>query len=469
MTILFKPHAYQRTATDFLSYHMHWEDTGAALWLDPGLGKTSATLQALWEMRCVGTIRRVLIVAPLRVATITWPAEIQKWGFPFRYSVIHGPPHKKKEALDTPADIYLINPEGLPWLKKELLGRRSVKPWDCCIVDEATMFKNWSAVRTKILRQMMRLFKRGIYELTGTPAPNSYIDLHSQIYFLDKGEALGKTVTEFRAKYCFQDFSGFNRWKIRPGLETEIESRVAPLVLRMSCEDYLDMPALVRNPIWVDLPPSVRSAYDRLERDLFCQLDTGADLIASSAAAAYMMCRSLVNGGAYTSEDYGVTRTSHHIHDTKVDAVQDLFTELAGKPLLVAYQFDHDRERLLKRFPGTPVICGGISPKQSETIIRDWNNRQLQLLFVQPQSITFGLNLQAGGNDLCWFGLTDQPVVHSQTNARLWRQGVSGQVRLHYLLARKTIDEAIWYRLKDKDESQSALLRAVQQYRESKA
>lgn len=463
----FTPHEYQQAAIDFLLRRLgEQREEGAALWLDPGLGKTAITLRAIEHLRAShGLAKRVLIIAPLRVIFSVWPNEIRKWGFRFSTATMHGSRNQRRKAMETKADIHLINPEGVPWLLDEFRAQPSLPGWDLTVIDESTKFKSWSAVRTKAMRVLLPKLGARI-ELTGTPAPNHYGDLFAQLYLLDRGQALGKTLTAFRNQFCLLERGGaFDRWVVRSGSESVIEERVSPLVLRMNALDHLDMPALVTNPIWVDLPLPVHREYRRLERELFADLGGGATLMASSAGAKYAACRSVANGGAYVTDPETGTRKSVHVHDAKVDAVADLHEDLGGKPLLVAYLYHHDRDRLLKRFPGTPVICGGTTPKESAAIIDRWNRREIPLLLVQPQALSHGANMQAGGNDICWFGLTDQPEIHTQFNARLWRQGVEGQVRLHYLLSRKTVDEAVYERLRDKDRSQAALLRAVQEYR----
>lgn len=463
----FTPHQYQQAAIDFVSRRLGDERAeGAALWLDPGLGKTAITLRAIERLRADhGLGRRVLVIAPLRVIYSVWPAEVRKWGFRFSTSIVHGSANQRRKALDAPADIYLLNPEGVPWLMDEFRARPQQQGWDLTVLDESTKFKSWTAQRTKALRVLVpKLGSR--LELTGTPAPNHYGDLFAQIYFLDRGEALGKTLTRFRDQYCYLERGGsFHRWALRDSAGPAIESQVAPLVLRMNALDHLDLPALVTNPIWVDLPTPIHREYRRLEQQLFAELAGGATLVASSGGGKYAHCRSVANGGCYLVDPVSQQRKSVHVHDAKVNAVQDLLEDLGGKPLLVAYQFHHDRERLLRVFPEAPTISGGTSAKESTAIIERWNRREIPILLVQPQALSHGANMQRGGNDICWFGCSDQPEIHTQFNARLYRQGVEGQVRIHYLLARRTVDEAIFARLQDKDRSQAALLRAVEEYR----
>lgn len=463
--VSFNPHEYQRSAIDWLTMELAMGSDGGALWLDPGLGKTAITLQTILELRRHANLgRKVLVIAPLRVIYSTWPEQITSWGFPFSYTLIHGSEKQRRSALLSRSDIYLINPEGIPWLYRTLKERKiQQKQWDITVIDESTKFKTWSAQRTRALRALRPLLGK-IIELTGTPAPNSYIDLFSQIWMLDEGNAIGKTLTAFRDRYCTREIgNGFARWVIRPGVAKELEAKIAPMVLHMSALEHLDMPELVVNKIKVDLPPKILFEYRRLEKQLFLQLDSGQELFASSAGAKYSMCRSVANGGAYIREDG--ERREEFVHNAKVEAVEDLVEELSGKPLLVAYLFDHDLHRLRQSFPDAPVIKGGMSPKHTTKLIDEWNEQRHQVLFVQPQALAHGANMQHGGHDICWFGLTDQPEIHTQFNARLWRQGQKNSVRLHYLIARRTVDEAVWDRIQDKDKSQAALLQAIRRYR----
>ena len=461
----FAPHDYQQAAIDFAVERIGGGAEGAALWLDPGLGKTAITLRVIELLRQRGLAKRVLVVAPLRVIYSVWPGEIRKWGFPFSTSILHGSANQRRKAWETPADIHLINPEGIPWLMEEFRANVRRAGWDFTVLDESTKFKSWSAARTKALRVLLPKLGARL-ELTGTPAPNHYGDLFAQLYLLDRGEALGKTLTKFRDQFCYLERGGqFNRWAVRAGSETEIEARVAPLVLRMSALDHLDMPPLVTNPIWVDLPAGIQREYRRLEREMFAMFESMLTLMAATGGGKYALCRSVANGGAYFLDEMTQERRAGYVHGAKVEAVQDLLEDLGGKPLLCAYQYHHDRDRLLKAFPGAPVISGGTSPQESTRIIDAWNRREIPILLVQPQAMSHGANMQAGGNDICWFGLTDQPEIHTQFNARIWRQGVAGQVRIHYILARNTVDEAVYARLQDKDRSQAALLRAVEEYR----
>lgn len=458
----FSPHPYQHTAINFLACRYLIDDEeGAGLFLDPGLGKTGITLSVLHQLKMARLIRRTLIVAPLRAIYMTWPDEIVRWRFPFSWQTLHGSPKTRANKLLAPADLYLINPEGLPWLEKQYRSR-----FDFMVVDESTKFKSWSAARTKAIRKLVPRCNRRLI-LTGTPAPNGYIDLHSQQFVVDKGAALGPTVTQFRNEYCIAAGYLGQGFQVPKHREPAIENAIAPSVLTMRAEDHLDMPRKLDHIIEVELPPAIRKAYNDIERGLFAELDNGSTLMAMSAGGKYSLCKQIAGGGAYETDPITGEREAVHVHNAKAEALADLVDELGGKPLLCAYQFNHDAERLLKVFPGTPVVRGGMSPSKTTEILRDWNAGKLKLLLVQPQALSHSANLQFGGSDLCWYGHTDQLEIFLQFNARLWRQGqTSGQVRLHHIIARDTVDEAVYERLKNKDAKQLALLNSLKDYRE---
>lgn len=458
MTI--KLHPYQTEALNWLLAKLWIEDRkGASLQLDPGLGKTLISLSLIRELRRVGMARRVLIVAPLRVVQLVWRQEIAKWRFGFTVSTVHG--SSKASKLATPADIYLINREGIPWLERQ--GAR----FDLLINDESTSFKNWTAKRTAAMRRLLRRVDKRV-NLTGTPCPNGEQDWFAQQYIADDGESLGKTITYFRewALSCVD--RQYNTWEMRPASKEEFYRRIAPTVLRMSAEDHLDMPDRVDRLVHVDLPGSIRRIYDEIEKQLFAHLDNGEDLIASGAGAKYSLLRQIANGGAYQRDEETGTRTEVYVHEAKVDAAKEVVSELAGKPVIIAYQFDHDRERLSRAFPKAPVIKGMMRSKAVVEIAESWNRRELPVLLVQPQALSHGANLQAGGRDLIWFGHTDQLEIFQQLNCRIYRQGQTGQVRFHHVTATRTVDEAVYERLQDKEANQTALMRAIQNYRAEK-
>lgn len=455
-------HPYQQQAIDFLLSRI-WLDgeMGASLQLDPGLGKTLISLETVHQLKQQGVVDKVLIVAPLRVIHNVWPRECAKWGYPFTISIVHGNPKKRLRALENRADLYLINREGVRWLSNQPAPLRT---FSLLLNDESTSFKNWMAKRTRALYRLLKRIPHRI-NLTGTPTPNSLEDWFAQQFIVDEGEALGRTIGFFREWAMRKDTSSYmgRAWVMDDRSVDEFYHRIGPSTLCMKCEDHLDMPPKVDNILWVELPAPIRRVYDEIEEELFAELDNGENLIASTAAAKYTMLRQISNGGCYQDTDDG--RRAIHVHDSKVDAVEELMGELQGKPLLCAFQFDHDYERLKQRFPSAPVIKGGTSAKDGRSIEDRWNEGSLPLLLVQPQALSHGANLQAGGRDLAWVGHTDQPEAFQQLNARLWRQGQTGTVRYHHIMARDTVDQMVWERLQSKEEGQRALMLAMRDYR----
>lgn len=455
----FTPRDYQRAAARFLV-----ERKRAALFLDPGLGKTAISLSALKALRLFGQSRKALVVAPLRVIYSVWPEEIKLWDQfrDLRVSIVHGCEKKRRKALAADADLYLINPEGIVWLYKEIERDRKKLPagLDAIVVDESTRFKNHSAKCWRALRAILPLFDRRVI-LTGTPSANSLEDLYTQVFILDDGARLGKNISSFRARWFYR--GGFRGREFIPFDHSrgQITESISDVVLRLDAKDWLDLPELVTNDIEVKLPEPVRKAYKRLERDLYFELDN-AEATALSAGAKYNLCRQVANGGLYLDEErfpgeVGVRR-SETVHSEKIDALDSLVTELFGKPLLVVYQFKHDLKRLLEWRPA-PSISGDVGARESGRLVDQWNRGELPLLYCQPRSMSHGLNMQAGGNDICWLGLTDDLDVYLQTNARIYRSGVKGsQVRIHRILAKGTVDITIRRLLESKDGRQKSIL-----------
>ena len=448
---IFKPHQYQHSAIQFM-----FEQPMSGLFADPGLGKTAITLQLL---NFVGG--KTLIVAPLRVVYSVWPAEIKKWEQFAHMSVaiLHG--KDKDKALRSDADIYLINPEGLPWLT-----RQDWPEFENLIVDESSGFKNSRTKRFKILKTILSRFRRR-HILTGTPAPNGLLDLFGQIFILDGGRTLGKYITHYRTKYFYPHGYKNYLWALKPGADLKIYDAIAPLTMRIDSATHLDLPDLIVNDIQVELPPAARKIYKGLENDLFAEIE-GQDVLIPTAAAAYNVCCQVANGAMYGPKNPFDTENKRDIlpiHDEKVNCCRALVGELQGKCALIVYRYKHDLAALLKEFPGAPNIGGGVSASDSQIIIDRWNRRETPVLLLQGQSAAHGLNLQDGGNDLIWFGLTDHYEIYEQMNRRIYRQGVKGQVRIHRLIATGTVDEVICARLDRKKETQQDLFTALEEYR----
>lgn len=469
-------HDYQRTAASFLLTNLK-----CGLFLDPGLGKTSITLVILKILKFLkgkSGIKGTLLIAPLRVANIVWPDEIHKWSNfnNITYTILHG--KSKINLWGSQKDIYLINPEGLPWLFEELrVGLQSDKrcPFDTLWVDESTKFKSHKAkTRFVLIKDMLPLFKR-THIMTGTPSPRGLLDLWSQIYILDEGKSLCNNFYHFRKKYFVRDDWDKRSWYLKDGADKLIHKAISHLILDMSSDDYLDLPDLIYNYIKVELPPKAFKYYKRMERDFFIELD-GLEASAGAAAQASMKCHQIANGNIYEDipEDldniqvniFKRNRKTIHIHTAKIEALKDLVGELNGKSLLIAYHFKHDLEALKLLFgEDVPYIGSGVSTLRQQEIEDRWNKGQLPILLGNPACMAHGLNLQYGGNDICWFSLIWPLEDYMQFNRRIYRQGVKGSVRIHHLVANNTVDCPMITRLGERAETQQNLRKALKHYR----
>ena len=476
------PHAYQKKAVKFLLEH-----AASVLFLDPGLGKTSITLAAIKILKKKKMVEKVLLIAPLRVCYNVWPKELEKWDDfkDLKIQLLHGP--DKAEALKADADIYVINPEGLDWLldakktktkdgkiKVEVDVRRfKAFGFDALVIDELSKFKHTNTGRFKGLKHVLPTFSRR-WGLTGSPAANSIMDLFAQCYVLDQGRTLGPYVTHFRSQYFVPNPHNAYDWVLREGADEEIYKRLAPLALRMAADDYLDMPQLIENRIRIQLPENVRRVYDQLEEDLITQLDQGL-VTAATAGVASMKCRQVAAGGIYLNQDVQALvklpkskREWVNLHTEKVDALADLVDELQGSPLLVAYDFGHDLDRIQEKLGReVPYIGGGVSPKRSKELEDLWNAGKLPVLLGHPQSIAFGLNLQEIGNHVAWHTLTWDYELFDQFIRRILRQGNKAKkVFNHLLIAEDTVDEVVFASLRRKKKGQNAFFEALKELRQ---
>jgi SNF2 family DNA or RNA helicase len=458
------PHAYQKHAAEFMI-----KTATAGLFLDPGLGKSSITLAAFKILKSKGYIRRMLVIAPLRPAHSVWPAEAEKWDdfADLKVCVLHGPSKEEDLRLllcggKNAADVYVINPEGLPWLFGHKFN--GTWPWEMLVVDESTRFKHANTQRFKTIKPWLTKFARR-YILTGSPAPNGLMDLFGQIFLLDLGTTLGRYITHFRSAYFDATGYGGYTWVPRAGAAEEIYKKLKPLVLRMSAADYLDLDPYIPNTVKVDLPESALKIYKQMETMLIASVEDEV-VSAANVAASTGKCRQIANGGIYNGE--GPKRTSLDIHEAKLDAVEEIVEELGGKPALVAYEFEHDLARLRKRFGAdTPYIGGGVSPGRFREIEKDWNAGRIPLLLAQPQSVAHGLNLQGVGAAVIWHSLTWDLENYEQLIRRVWRQGQKERVVVHHVVARGTIDEVIMRTAAaggKKDRTQQALLEALKSH-----
>lgn len=440
----YTPHAYQEHATKWILDHPH-----CGLFLDMGLGKTVITLSAVKQLIDNLEVFKVLVVAPLRVASTVWAEEIEKWDHlhGLRAVKVLGSQQQRMLALCQDADIYIINRENVDWLVS-YKGRRW--DFDMVVLDELSSFKSPSSGRFRAMRRALPYIRR-LVGLTGTPAPNGLIDLWSQIYLLDKGERLGRTLGSFRTAFFTPGKHNGNvvyEWRLRPDTEDVIYRRISDLCISMRSIDYLTMPEcnLIRMP--VSLPKTALSALAAMEHDLIVTLD-GEAVTAQSAAVLTGKLLQMANGAVYDPEG-GI----HEIHDAKLDALADLVEQANGSPVLVYYSYKHDLQRILGRFPDARVLS---TPQD----VADWNEGKLQLMLAHPDSAGHGLNLQKGGHIMVWFGLTWSLEKYQQANARLYRQGQTHPVTIYHLIAEGTMDERVMRILDGKEQRQDDLIEAV--------
>ena len=446
----YTPHEYQTYATEFIKAHPI-----SAVFLDMGLGKTSITLTAIADMlRDSFEVRRVLVIAPLRVALNTWPAEIEKWDHlqGLSYAVAVGNEKERRAAFVKHADITIINRENLQWL----VDYSGIPfDFDMVVIDELSSFKNHQSKRWKAMMKVRPRVKR-IVGLTGTPASNSLMDLWAEFRVLDMGERLGRFITAYRTDYFTPDKRNGQivySYKLLPSAEDAIYHKISNITISMKAADHLKMPELVNSEYAVYLSESEKAHYEQLKRNLVLTVENGEITAANAAALSNKLCQ-MANGAIY--DDDGKTT---HIHDRKLDALEDIIEAANGKPVLVAYWFKHDLDRIRKRLDELKVEYARISDPGSIDI---WNRGGYAVGLIHPASAGHGLNLQQGGSHIVWFGLTWSLELYQQTNARLYRQGQNAEtVIIQHIVTRGTIDEQILRALAKKETTQTALIDAV--------
>ena len=441
----YSPHKYQTYATNFILEHPI-----SAVFFDMGLGKSVITLTAIFDL-CLDSflVRKVLVIAPLRVALDTWPSEIEKWDHlrGLTYSVAVGNEAQRKAALLQRASVYIINRENVGWLVES-----SGLPfdYDMVVIDELSSFKSYQAKRFRALLKVRPRVKR-IVGLTGTPSSNGLMDLWAEFRVLDMGKRLGRFITHYRTAFFQPDKRNAQvvfSYKPLPGAEDAIYEKISDITISMRAGDYLDMPECVMNEVKVTLSEKERQAYDTMRSELVISLG-GEAVDAGNAAALANKLSQMANGAVY-----GEDKKILPLHDQKLVALEDLIEAANGKPVLVAYWFKHDLERIRARFTVREI--------KTAQDIADWNQGRFPVAFIPPAPAGHGLNLQAGGSTLIWFGLTWSLELYQQTNARLWRQGQEAQtVVIHHIITKDTIDERIMSALRRKDKTQSALIDAV--------
>ena len=440
----YRPHEYQTYATNFILEHPI-----AAVLLEMGLGKSVITLTAIYELMLNRfEINKVLVIAPLRVARDTWPSEIDKWEHlkGLTYSVVIGTEAERLRALRTPAHVYLINRENIDWL----ITKSGIPfDFDMVVIDELSSFKSYSAKRFKSLLKVRPRVKR-IVGLTGTPSGNGLMDLWAEFRVLDMGERLGRYITHYRNRFFVPDKRNQQMvfsYKPIPGAEDEIYRLISDITISMKSGDYLKMPECIINEVLVTLSDEEWSIYDDFREDMVVALkDDEIDAVNAASLSGKLL--QMANGAVYNEE-----KEVLHIHDRKLDALEDLIEGANGKPVLIAYWFNHDLERIKNRF--------AIREIKTSKDIKDWNNGEIPVAVIHPASAGHGLNIQFGGSTIIWFGLTWSLELYQQTNARLWRQGQNSTVVIHHIIAKNTIDEDVMKALRKKEKVQSALIDSV--------
>jgi len=442
--VKYNPHEYQNYATDFILSHPI-----SAVFLEMGLGKSVITLSAIFDL-CLDSflVCKVLVIAPLRVARDTWPSEIKKWEHlkGLSYSVAVGTEKERIDALMTRSTIYIINRENVDWL----VNKSGIPfDFDMVVIDELSSFKSYGAKRYKSLLKVRPSVNR-IVGLTGTPSSNGLMDLWAEFRILDLGQRLGRYITHYRNTYFTPDKRNAQiifSYKPLPGAEDKIYSQISDITISMKSIDYLKMPECIVNEVSVYLNEKEWNIYSKFKDEMVTKLgDEEIDAVNAAVLSGKLL--QMANGAVYDSEN-----KTHIIHDKKLDALEDLIEGANGKPVLVAYWFKHDLERIKKRFPVRQI--------KASKDIEDWNDGNIPIAVIHPASAGHGLNLQSGGSTLIWFGLTWSLELYQQTNARLYRQGQNETVIIHHILTQGTIDEDVMTALTKKEETQASLINAV--------
>lgn len=447
----YEAHEYQTYSTNFILEHPI-----SAIFLDCGLGKTVITLTAINELIYDRfEVSKVLVIAPLRVAANSWPSEFAKWDHltSLSYSVVLGTETERKAALQKKADVYIINRENVQWLVE-----KSGIPFDfdMCVIDELSSFKSHTSKRFRSLLKVRSNFRR-IVGLTGTPSSNGLMDLWAEFRVLDMGQRLGRYIGQYRRAFFVPDKRNAQiifSYKPLPGAEDAIYKRISDITISMKSGDYLKMPKLVINEVPVYLNPSEQEQYDKLREEMVIDLK-GKEIDAANAAALSGKLLQMANGAIYDENKEPIL-----IHNRKLDALEDLIEGANGKPVLVAYWYQHDLLRIKERFDVHEI--------KTTKDINDWNAGKIPVAVIHPASAGHGLNLQAGGSTLIWFGLTWSLELYQQTNARLWRQGQTSTVVIHHIITKGTIDENVMAALRKKEKTQDGLINAVKAQLEAK-
>lgn len=450
--MIYRPHAYQERATAFVVHNRY-----TALFLDMGLGKTVATLTALQQLKeDYMEIDKTLVIAPKSVARNTWTGESHKWDHlrDMRLSIVMGTDKQRRKALEAEADVYVINRDNVTWLVNYCCNTLRCWPFDSVVVDESSSFKNPQSRRFKSLRKMTPQIRRMVL-LTGTPSPNGLMDLWAQINLLDSGKRLGRTLSMYRQQYFRPGKHNGHvvfEWVPKAGSRERITEAISDICLSMQAEDYLEMPDLIQAGVTIALADDEMKGYQEFEKEQLMQVDE-AQIEAVTAAALTNKLLQYSGGAVYDSD-----HEWHKVGDSKMEALQSLL-EATEEPVLVFYQYQHEKERILADFGNyQPVLFNG-----EPNILKKWNNQEIRLLLCHPASVAYGLNMQEGGRTIVWYTPTWNLELYQQANARLYRQGQDKPVLLYHIVATGTMDERVMDALSGKGDCQTALLRRIKE------
>lgn len=450
--MIYRPHAYQERATAFVVHNRY-----TALFLDMGLGKTVATLTALQQLKeDYMEIDKTLVIAPKSVARNTWTGESHKWDHlrDLKVSVVMGTDRQRRKALEAEADVYVINRDNVTWLVNYCCNTLRCWPFDSVVVDESSSFKNPQSRRFKSLRKMVPQIRRMVL-LTGTPSPNGLMDLWAQINLLDSGKRLGRTLSMYRQQYFRPGKHNGHvvfEWVPKAGSRERITEAISDICLSMQAEDYLEMPDLIQAGVTIALADDEMKGYQDFEKEQLMQVDE-AQIEAVTAAALTNKLLQYTGGAVYDSD-----HEWHKVGDSKMEALQSIL-EATEEPVLVFYQYQHEKERILADFGNyQPVLFNG-----EPEILKKWNNQEIRLLLCHPASVAYGLNMQEGGRTIVWYTPTWNLELYQQANARLYRQGQDKPVLLYHIVATGTMDERVMDALSGKGDCQTALLRRIKE------
>jgi SNF2 family DNA or RNA helicase len=464
-------HAYQDRSVSHIV-----DSDSAMLFLEPGLGKTICTLSAIVELRDRLQVYGTLIVAPLRVVQSVWRQESLGWWHTkgLTFQMIHGTKREREQQLFRKADVYLTNYENLVWLQEELeyryLGKGKYLPFNMVVFDEISKMKNarvrQGAKRGQAVLKLLPFIKRRV-GLTGTPASNGLLDLFGQYLVVDAGQRLGTSFEGYKQSYFYQsDYAGY-RYAPLPGSEDAIRDVIGDITISMKAEDYLDMPPLVVKDHYVDLDPKLRSRYDQIEKDMMVELESGHQVEVFNEASLTNRCLQFANGGIYKVPGEPEWES---IHDIKLDALGDIVEEAAGEPVLVAYQYQHDAHKILKKFPDAIWINSKMPEKEFNQAIADWVDGNLNMIIGHPASMGHGIDrLQKRGNIVVWYGLNWSLELYSQTVGRLHRQGQERRVSNIRILMRDTLDDVVREALIRKETDELSIKQSIKEYWDNKS